>query len=85
MQCKLNYLSQSKPRFTQVQKYYMKKKTRFILTDKLGSNTKKLKKSRWCSNHLAAKPLKTKVSFMYNDKRYTKAFHVYLVLNCSGH
>ena len=77
--------SLSKPGFAQVRKYHIKNKTRFVLTNKLGSNSKKLKKPRWCSNHLAAKPLKTKVSFTHNGKRHAEAFDVYLVPDPLGH
>ena len=76
---------QSKSRFAQVRKLHIKNKTRFVLTDKLGRKSKELMQPRWHSKHFAAKPLKTKVSFMHNGKNHSETFDVYPVPDPSGH
>ena len=56
------------PRFKQVENYDMNRETRRFMLDKLGILNTKLKRPRWCSNHLSTKPHRKWIPFLFKVK-----------------
>ena len=81
---KTYYPHQSNPKFSANKNYYVMRKTRFVLTDRLDKKSKQLKQPRLCSKHLVLKPLKTKVS-LHSNKKHVEKLEMHPVSDSSGH
>ena len=72
-------------RFEQIKNHNMRKKSRFVLLDKLGSVAKTLKEPTWCDKHLASEPFKSTITFFCKGKNHTTKFKIDATPNPAGH
>jgi hypothetical protein len=66
-------------RLKQVRNYYMKKKRRFVILDRLGLDAKNQKNPRWCSAQEFQNVLKKPISFKYKEKSYFEKISIFPV------
>ena len=71
-------------RLRQVDDYYARKTTRFVLLVKLGNTASNLKKHRWCSLHKDDQLLKTKPHYEHDNEKRTTNFEINTISDPAG-